>query len=409
MLPAAALMPVLFGAMKDHSPELVRMESGYAQILLAGSVVMLCARGIGHYFFGMHRPKIITMATIAGNVTNVIFNYVLIFGEAGLTAYADDGSVLFALPGVPGAPTMGVYGAAIGTIIGTGVEFAIPLAVFLSPKWNRQYRTRASWRPRWSTFREVVKLGWPCSIQWGNEIVCWSLFMSVIVGTFGEAHMAAGWIALRFMHLAFMPTVGVSTAVNSLVGKYIGAGKPDTGVARARLGLAMAVLYMTFCGAMFFLFRHSAVSLFVGGDTPPEQVREIVQIGGRIMVCAAVFQLFDAFGIIYTGALRGAGDTLWPSVATIVYSWTFIVGLGWGLAVHVPQWESLGPWIGAAVFIIFYGVTMSFRFEGGAWRKIRLVAASREESPETAPVGPVPPATSPDGAGYDLADAVEPR
>jgi MATE family multidrug resistance protein len=206
-----------------------------------------------------------------------------------------------------------------------------------------------------------------------------------------------------------MPTVGVSTAVNSLVGKYIGAGKPNTGVARARLGLTMAVLYMTFCGAMFFIFRHSLVSVFVGGDTPPEQVREIVDIGGRIMVCAAVFQLFDAFGIVYTGALRGAGDTLWPSVATIVYSWTFIVGLGWGLAVHVPQWESIGPWIGAAVFIIFYGVTMSLRFEGGAWRKIRLVAALREESPETAPVGPVPPATSPDGAGYDLADAVEPR
>jgi MATE family multidrug resistance protein len=219
--------------------------------------------------------------------------------------------------------------------------------------------------------------------------------------------MTAGWIALRFMHLAFMPTVGIATAVSSLVGKYIGAGRPDTGVARARLGLAIAVGYMTFCGAMFYLFRHSLMSFFVGGDTPPEQVQEIVDIGGRIMICAAVFQLFDAFGIVYSFALRGAGDTLWPSVATIVFSWAFIIGLGWGLAVYVPQWESVGPWIGAAVFIIVFGITMALRFEGGAWRRIRLVSTLRDEAAETAPAGPAPPATSPDSAVYDLTDAAE--
>lgn len=405
MLPAAALVPHLFGAMKSHSPELVRMESGYARILLSGSVFMLCARGIGHYFFGMHRPKIITIATVAGNITNVILNYILIFGEAGLTAYADDGSVLFALPGVPGAPTLGVYGAAVATIIGTTVEFSIPLAVFLSPKWNRRYHTRAAWRPRWKTFREVVKLGWPCSIQWGNEIVCWSLFMSVIIGTFGEAHMTAGWIGLRYMHLAFMPTVGVATAVSSLVGKYIGAGRPNTGVARARLGLVIAVAYMTFCGGVFYLFRHQLVSLFVGGDTPPEQVREIIAIGGRIMVCAAVFQFFDAFGIVYSFALRGAGDTLWPSVATIVLSWSFIVGAGWLLAHLKPEWESLGPWIGAATFIIVFGITMAWRFESGKWRSIKLLDTPEEVAAKTGPVGPTPPASTPDASVRDRADA----
>jgi len=396
MLPAAALMPFLFGAMGDHSPELQKMETGYAQILLCGSVVLLAARGINHYFFGMHRPKVITVATVAANITNVFCNYVLIFGEAGLPRLG--------LPGIPGTPALGVYGAAIGTLIGTGVELIIPMAVFLGPKLNSLYSTRAVWRPQWRTLKEVFRLGWPAAIQWGNEIVCWSLFLSVIVGRFGENHMAAGWIALGYMHLAFMPTLGVSIAVNSLVGRYIGAGKPDVAVARARMGLAIAVVYMTVCGLVFFLFRHPLIELFVGGDITPARREEIIAIGGKLMICAAVFQTFDAFGIVYTGALRGAGDTLWPSVATIVYSWLFIVAGGWALAVYAPGLKSIGPWIGAAAFIILYGITMAWRFESGRWRSIRLVDSPQEDAAESAPLGPAPPASTPDAAVCDLTD-----
>jgi len=409
MVPAALCIPLLFNAMGDHSEDLRRMETGYAQILLGGSITLLAARAINHYFFGMHRPKVVTVATICGNVTNVLVNYILIFGAAGFTLLADDGSVRFSLPGIPGTPALGVYGAAVGTVVGTLVEFAIPLAVFLGPKWNRRYHTRAAWRVRFSTFRQVVKLGWPCAIQWGNEIVCWSLFLSVIVATFGEQHMVAGWIALAYMHLAFMPTLGVSTAVASLVGKYIGGGQPDIAVARARLGLGIAVVYMTFCGAMFVLFRHQAVALFVGGDVSPEEANEIIAIGGRIMICAAVFQFFDAFGIVYAGALRGAGDTLWPSAATITFSWSFIVGAGWLLAKYVPQWESVGPWMGAAAFIILFGVTMVWRFESGAWRKIRLLDPAVREAAEHAPAGPSPPASTPDASIRDLSDAAPHR
>ena len=216
--------------------------------------------------------------------------------------------------------------------------------------------------------------------------------------------MWAGWVALKYMHLGFMPAMGISVAVNSLVGKYIGAGKPDTGVARARLGLAMAVLYMTICGVLFYIFRHPMVAFFVGGDVSPEDRVRIIEIGGKIMICAAVFQTFDAFGIVYTGALRGAGDTLWPSGAAIVYSWLFIVAGGWLLAIYVPEWESIGPWVGAAMFIFLFGLTMSLRFETGGWRKIKLLDTPEEEAAEHAPVGPTPPATSADASIRDITD-----
>jgi MATE family multidrug resistance protein len=395
LLPAAALMPLLFRAMGNHSAELQRLETGYAQILLCGSVLMLAGRAVGHYFFGMHRPKVVTVATVCANITNICLNYVLIFGEEGIRTWG--------IPGIPGTPALGVHGAAIGTVCGMAVEFIVPFAVFMGRKMNERYATRAAWRPRLKPIREVIRIGWPAGAQFGNEIICWAIFMSVLIGSFGEQHMAAGWIAFSYIGLSFLPAVGISVAVSSLVGKYIGAGEPDTAVARARLGLLLAVSYMTACGGAFLIFRHQLVAIFVGSEVAPDVAAEIVRIGGNMMICVAVFQTADAVGVVYSGALRGAGDTLWPSAATIIYSWVFILGAGWTLALLFPQLESIGPWIGAAVFIILFGVTMAWRFESGAWRKIQLL--DRGPGGEVKPkYDPGPPLIEPDVEIRDLAE-----
>jgi hypothetical protein len=65
------------------------------------------------------------------------------------------------------------------------------------------------------------------------------------------------------------------------------------------------------------------------------------------------------------------------------------------LALVFPQLESIGPWIGSAAFIILFGVTMAWRFESGAWRKIQLLDAGRagEASPK---YDPGPPVIEPD-------------
>ncbi|MDX1385019.1 MAG: MATE family efflux transporter, partial [Thermoanaerobaculia bacterium] len=363
------------------------------RILLLGAVIMLCGRGVHHFFFGMHRPKVVTLSAAVGNTTNVVANYVLIFGEQGLPGLG--------LPGVPGVPAMGLAGAALGTVLGTVVELAIPAAIFLGPRMNRELGTRAAWRPSLEAIRGLFRIGWPGALQFGNEIVCWSIFMTVLVGRFGENHMTAAWVALGYMHLSFMPAVGLSVAVTSLVGRYIGAGSPDVAQARTRLGLAMALVYMSGCALVFLLFGGPLVSIFVGGDVvSADQAREIVRIGSALMVFAAVFQTVDALGIVYTGALRGAGDTVWPGVVTVVYSWLFIVAGGWAMTELWPQLQSVGPWVGASVYIFAFGITMAIRFESGRWRSIKLVEGEHAES---SLIAPAPPTSNPDAAIRDIA------
>jgi MATE family multidrug resistance protein len=353
MVPLAFAMPAIFGLM-GHSPPLVELETTYAQILLFAGCITVVSRTFSQFFYGLHRPGVTLIAAIAGNVTNLVFNYALIYGEFGF-------------------PALGVAGAAWGTVIGTAVEAAIPFAVFLSAKYEREFSTRSSIRVSKAHLKDIFGLGWPPALMFGNEIICWAVFMSYLAGRSGEAHNAAGWIVLRYMHLSFMPAVGMSVALTAVVGKYLGAKRPDLAAHRARLGIAVAMSYMALCALAFILFRDPMVRLFALDD---DAGRHVAAIASGLMIVAAIFQIFDGLGITLVGILRGAGDTVFPGLVTVVLSWTCIIGLGYAAVLLLPQLESLGPWIAVAVYIVALGLALAFRFWSGQWKKIDLLANS---------------------------------
>lgn len=369
LLPMAVWgLPMAFEAM-GHDRALIELETAYGRVLLFGAAVNLAGKAITNFFFGIGRPKVITASAIAGNIVNVICNYVLIYGDAGLPALG--------LPGVPGVSPMGVQGAAIATVIGTCVECAIPAFVFLGPQIAREYGTRSAWRIDVGGIRDLLRVGWPASFQQGNEMLCWAIFMTALVGRFGTEHLAAGWIVLRYMHLSFMPAVGFSVATTTLVGQFIGAREPDLAAKAAHTSLWMGIVYMSIWGALMLLLREPMMRIFLGGGGSEGDADRIVAIGSSVMILAAVFQAFDGLGIVYFGALRGAGDTLWPGLLTAVLSWTLIVGGGWGFVVAFPEWGSWGPWAGTTLYILALGAALAWRFERGAWRTMQLQMNAR--------------------------------
>jgi MATE family multidrug resistance protein len=399
IVPFIFIVPYIFQFIHSSPEEtrLVVLETQYATYTLIGSLFLLIGRGFSQFFFGMHMPKVITVSTIIANIVNVIANYILIFGEEGIPGM---------FQGIPGTPALGLQGAAIATMIGMFMEMIIPLAIFLSPKFNNLYGTRAAWRPNVETMKSILRLGWPGSIQWGNEIVCWALFMTVFVGKYGTNAMAAGWIALGYLHLSFMPAIGINVAVNSIVGKYIGAKTPDIAASRARVGVGIALVYMTLCAIVFVVFRTELMEWFVNGlsYTAKEQ-EEIIRLGANMLILVAIFQTVDALGIVYTGALRGAGDTVWPGVITAIFSWVFIVGGGWVAVTYFPETGSIGPWIAAASYVIIIGITMTIRFERGGWRSIDLLGnKERLEAGRAAPLTIGPPSPEADSAIADFVD-----
>jgi MATE family multidrug resistance protein len=368
MLPMLAIAPMIYQAL-GHDDRLRSLETAYAQIVLAGGVLTLCGRALGHYFYGMHRPTVVMVSVLLGNLVNIFANWVLIFGNLG-------------------APRLGVAGAALGTVIGTSFELVIPLVIFLGPRYAREFATRAAWRLSGRHLADIFRIGWPGALMFANEMACWTYLMVGLIPAAARSAgqnpvlaNSAGWIGLRYMHLSFMPTVGLSIAVTAIVGKCMGMKRPELAASRTWLAFRLGLLYMGVCGVVFFFFRESLVAVFISDDTAPEDRAQIIRFGSYVLIAAAIFQLFDAIAIILSGALRGAGDTVWPGVATLALSWTCIVGGGHLLLAVAPDLGAMSPWIGAAAFLIALGLAMLVRFCSGRWRTMRLV---RDDEPAPA-------------------------
>lgn len=353
LLPYAAAIPDLFRLL-HHTPEQVSLQTGYARILLYGAFLTVATRGVAQFFFGIHRPTVIMIAALCGNGVNVFFNFGLIFGHFGM-------------------PRLELEGAAYATLIGSAVELAIPMAIFLGPAYNRLYQTRRAWKPSRKHMSDLVRIGWPGGLMFGNEMICWSIFMVYLVSHFGTLHATAGWIAHQWMALSFMPTVGITMAVTAMVGKCIGMGRHDLAAKRAWMGVGVAMAYMGLCGVLFVVFREPMIRLFINSETPAEDAAVVVRLGAMFMIAVAGFQLFDALAMTLSAALRGAGDTVWIGIVTVVLSWVVIVAGGLAMVSYFPGLESLGPWLAAAAYIVVLSLLAMFRFLGGAWKNIRLL------------------------------------
>ncbi len=385
LVPYGMLLPDILGGMRSlilddptqAPPAMLAMEIAYGRILVFGMLFTICARGLSHYFYGMHKPWVVMISAIVGNAVNIWLCWAMVLGHMGF-------------------PEMGVAGAGYSTVIGGVIEVSIPLAVLLSPKWNRLYQTRSAWRPSRRHVKDLLRIGWPAGLMWGNEIVCWWIFMSGLITKFDEGrevavNNAAGWIVLQYMHLSFMPAVGLSIAVTAIVGKCVGMGRHDLAVRRTWFWLVVTMGYMGLCALVFVLFGEPLTAVFVKDqaiETAAGQVlsearasevrHEIIALGAKLLVLAALFQLFDAVAITLSGALRGAGDTIWPGIITVVSSWSLIVVGGWSMVTYWPELGSYGPWAMAALYIIVLSMALLWRFVHGGWKRIEVVRLAEE-------------------------------
>ncbi|MGP1347677.1 MAG: MATE family efflux transporter [Phycisphaerales bacterium] len=365
IVPCAVMLPSIFAGARgllgvEVDPDVNAMAVEYGRIAMYGMGLTLGARGLSHYFYGVHRAKWVMISALVANAVNVPVSFALVLGLWGF-------------------PAMGVAGAALGTVVGSAIELGILMWVFVGRRFAEELGTRERWRFSWAHCRDILRLGWPAGLMFGNELFCWWVFMTILVAKFGVAHNDAGWITLRYMHIAFMPAVGLSMAVTAVVGRVVGAGRADLATDRMKLGLKMAMAYMGVCALAMVLFRHELVGVFahlMNKEQTPEldaHVREVIRIGGGVLIVAAAFQLFDALAITLVGALRGAGDTVWPGIVTAVLSWVWIIGGGLAVTLLFPEWGSLGPWSGAAMFIITLSLALAWRWRSGAWKRIEVV------------------------------------
>jgi MATE family multidrug resistance protein len=362
--PFLPLVPRVFAAL-GHQPSLANEESLYLQNVLSASALKLIRTSFAQFLLAIDRAAWVMIATVIGISANAVSAWALIFGHLGFGSH-------------------GVVGSAWAQNFGVAIETLMMIVFTLLPTVRRRFNVR-DWKLRWREMKTLLAIGMPSGLQVVADVLAWGAFINLVMARYGTEGMAANNFVFRYMAVSFMPAFGISTAVTALVGRYIGRQRPDIAMSRAHLGFRVALVYMLGCGLLFFIFRRHLIELF--SDDP-----KVIAIGATMLIFAAIYQLFDAMYIVYYGALRGAGDTFVPAVATAVLCWSITVGGGYAVARYLPQFGPAGPWTLATTYGAILGLFISLRFARGGWRRIHLDTRAdadrlRVPGPQTEPAG----------------------
>lgn len=339
------LAPQVFKMMKQPS-DIIGLEVTYLRIMLIAQFVTIFMWSSNHFFMGIHRPVISMYTAVISQVVNVIANYVLIFGKFGF-------------------PEMGLAGAGWGTFIGAVVGTVLRMWMFLGKDINSKFNSRHKLKIDFEKIKDLIKIGSPAGFAFMVNTAFLGAILFRLIGRFGTASLAATSVVYSCTALSFMPAVGVATALTAAVGKSIGKGRKDIAVKQVGVCLRMTLAYMGLVGLCFFLFREKIIAGWRLGE-------EASDIGVNILICAAIFQVFDAAALTYGGVLRGAGDTLWLGFISTVGAFVVLGIGGWLIVYFFEGLGAVGPWIAYTFHIIIVGTANRWRFKSNRWMRIEL-------------------------------------
>ncbi len=216
----------------------------------------------------------------------------------------------------------------------------------------------------------MIRYGLPNGIQLFMDIGAFSLFI-IMVGKLGTQQLAATNIAFNLNTLAFVPMLGLGTAVMTLVGKRIGEGRPELAVQTTWMAFWLSSVYMVGFSIVYVLLPDLILAPY-GAYT---DVAEFDVIRKQVIILlrfVAVYSFFDAMVIIFGSAIRGAGDTRFSLMFVTFASWllmvlpTFLAWVYWGGSLAVS-------WSACTVYIVVLGLGFLARFQAGQWKSMRVI------------------------------------
>ena len=221
------------------------------------------------------------------NLFNVLFAYLLAYGEFGL-------------------PAMGVAGVALGG----GLASALVTLIFAHFWWAGKLRLGPPhpFRADWRQTRQLINIAAPAALEQGIIQVAFLAFL-VIVANYGTAPYAAYGIGVTLLSFTIVVGFGFSIATATLVGQHLGAGDPKGAIHSANRSLRMAIVAMAGMSLVSFYYAESLAAFMIDD-------REVIEYTRDFIYILAAVQPLMAIELTLGGALRGAGDTRYPLLAT---------------------------------------------------------------------------------------------
>ena len=258
------------------------MALPYYDMLVMSIFPLMIFLAVKQFLEGIGNTKIAMWISLAGNIVNILLNYIFIFGAWG-------------------AEEMGAEGAGLATLLARIGQMVAIIVVFFAWQRLRIYRTFFSRSAlKLKSIASLLRIGCPISFQMVLESAAFIL-TSILALSFGEVAAGSMQVAFSIANIAWMITVAIGSASTILVSHIYGSGNRaelrPTVMATYHLGLVWA----TFMAFVFVAFRWPIAEVFTDNA-------EVIELTAQLMLLIAIYQFSDSIQGLSISMLRGLQD-----------------------------------------------------------------------------------------------------
>ena len=343
------VIPIWMGA----APEILDTAAQYNLIVSFGRIFIVISMMLSAAFRGYGDTKTPLIGNVMMNVINVIFNFLLIYPTRDITVFG----WTFTMWGAG----LEVAGAAIATSIGMPVAGLFSLWVAFCRKGEYTISVRGGWKIDWTLTKQIFSISFPAMLE-RIFMSSASIFTARSINSLGTVTVAANTLALTAESLSFMPAFVFQTAVTTLVGQSLGARKLSLAERVVHATMICGVVVMAFTGTGLFVFSRQLIGLFT-----PDQ--DVIALASKCLKVTACLQIPQVLAWIFSGVLRGAGDTKWNFYITAATQW-LVRTLGVVLVIrafHLGLYEA--EFVILAEVVIRMGL-LYWRYRTGKWKHV---------------------------------------
>ncbi len=330
-----------------HSPDVLAREKVYFTILLVGGVGLFGQMAGQSYFTGIGKTRIVFWVNVLGNLVNIVVDPLLIFGWW-----------IF--------PKLGIAGAAYATVFATFVQWAV-----LGLAAARHEKKSVAWRGSRTELLDLMKRILRYGIPSGGYSILNMLSFTIFVfmtGRVSDVALAVSNACFSVCYFLFAPMEGFALAAATLVAQAQGRG--DTAAARlaGNRTVQLAVGLVTIGSLLTLLFWRPILGLFA---PPADMAPAFYELGWTLFLMMSAWQIFDAADIVFSGALKGAGDTRFVMILMLAVAFGIWMPLVWIVSRLHNTMPALWATMIIYVAIMFLGSLL--RWHRGRWTTIKLV------------------------------------
>ena len=341
MIVAVVLFIILFFsspllALMQQPEDVVALAIPFFNVLIFSIIPVALFFVCKQYTEGLSNTKAAMYISVIGNIINIILNYLLIYGYAGL-------------------PELGYMGSCWATFIAR-VFMGIGFLVFVFNHKTVNSFTKYYKEVKINAFHfwSLLKDGLASALQFTFEVTAFAI-AGLLAGVFGKEQIDAHGIALSLAAFTYMFASGIGSATTIRVGNFYSSNNLDDVKLAIKTSYQSVIVTMGFMALLFICFNTFLPTIFSNDQ-------EIILIASKLLLFAAFFQLFDGTQVVAIGALRGLDDYKFPTYIAFIGYWVIALPLCYLLA-FTFNYKVYGVWLALSVGLGFVSLALYFRIK----------------------------------------------